>query len=316
MRNVRNYSTNQGVYQTRQRPGGKVEPGNRFVAQYKPAPGRQLMAPRSVVVGLILVVALLAFEIFNFATTRYALNNLFGEVLFAGIAWASMLAFAFCAIDFAGLAYLMAPERSQQQSNEVWYIMGAWLLGATMNAMMTWWAVSLVILEHNMGNEVLSREQLLTVVPIFVAVLVWLTRILFIGAFAIAGARLFRPDWAAPEPVAASREKPAARQAIRQPAPVAAGGRMRPAGIPAAYVSDDLPGFLHTYGRGTLGDELAGATQNRPLIESGEGVVDPLAHIRSGLRRVHHEEERFAATQDVEPESLSAATLPEVRGRS
>jgi hypothetical protein len=52
---------------------------------------------------------------------------------------------------------------------------------------MTWWAVSLTLLNHEFGNEVLSRAQLLQVVPIFVAVLVWLTRILFIGALSVAG---------------------------------------------------------------------------------------------------------------------------------
>ncbi|MCB9006283.1 MAG: hypothetical protein H6656_02705 [Ardenticatenaceae bacterium] len=43
--------------------------------------------------------------------------------------------------------------------------MGAWLLGATMNAVMTWWAISLTLLTHDFGNEVLSREQLLRWVP-------------------------------------------------------------------------------------------------------------------------------------------------------
>ncbi len=65
------------------------------------------------------------------------------------------------------------------------------LLGATMNAVMTWWAVNLTLLQHDFGNEVLSREQLLLWVPVFVAVLVWLTRILFIGAFSMAGDYLF-----------------------------------------------------------------------------------------------------------------------------
>ena len=42
--------------------------------------------------------------------------------------------------------------------------------------------VLLTLLGHEFGNEVLSREMLLRYVPIFVAMLVWLTRILFIGA--------------------------------------------------------------------------------------------------------------------------------------
>ncbi len=142
---------------------------------------------RKLIIGLILLVALIAFELFNFDTTQYALRSLLGDVRFLGIMWATILAVAFCAIDFAGLTRLFTPERGREEPREVWYLMGAWLLGATMNAVMTWWAVSLTLLNHPFGNEVLSREQLLRYVPIFVAVLVWLTRILFIGALTVTG---------------------------------------------------------------------------------------------------------------------------------
>jgi hypothetical protein len=147
--------------------------------------------PKQAVIALLLIVALFAFEIFNFDTTRYALHSLLGDVNFAGLRWATILAIAFCAIDFAGLAHLFTPEKGLEEPKEVWYLMGAWLLGATMNAIMTWWAVSLTLLTHSFGNEVLGRETLLKVVPVFVAVLVWLTRILFIGAISVAGEHLF-----------------------------------------------------------------------------------------------------------------------------
>lgn len=145
---------------------------------------------RQMIVGGILVVALIAFEIFNFDTTKYALTNLLGPVNFGGIGWAAILAIAFCGIDLAGLVRLLTPERGADEPKEVWYLMGAWLLGATMNAVMTWWAVSLTLLNHEFGNEVLGREALLKSVPIFVAVLVWLTRILFIGSLSVAGEQL------------------------------------------------------------------------------------------------------------------------------
>lgn len=148
---------------------------------------------RHFLIGVILILALLAFEIFNFDSTRYALNNLLGGAAFLGLTWATILATAFCAIDFAGLAHLFTPQRGKTP-NELWYLMGAWLLGATMNAIMTWWAVSLALLNHDFGNEILNRQQLLTYVPIFVAILVWLTRILFIGAFSVAGDHFFRPE--------------------------------------------------------------------------------------------------------------------------
>jgi hypothetical protein len=167
--------------------------------------------PRKTTVGIILLVALLAFEIFNFDTTQFALRDLMGEVRFMGIHWATILAIAFCSIDFAGLVHLFTPENLLEERKEVWYLMGAWLLGATMNAMMTWWAISLTLLNHNLGNEVLSREQLLFYVPIFVAVLVWLTRILFIGAFTVAGNHIFEFE-------GISRQIGAVRQAA-QPRP-------------------------------------------------------------------------------------------------
>lgn len=185
--------------------------------------------PKKTAVGFILVIALIAFEIFNFDTTQYALFNLIGDVRFLGMQWAAILAIAFCSIDFAGLVRLFTPERGLNEPKEVWYLMGAWLLGATMNAVMTWWAISLTLLNHNFGNEVLSREQLLLYVPIFVAVLVWLTRILFIGAFSVAGEHIFefsdssdgqqaRPAASAPRraPATAVRRAPVARTASPQ----------------------------------------------------------------------------------------------------
>lgn len=156
--------------------------------------------PRKTMVGIILLTALVAFEIFNFDTTRFALRDLLGEVNFWGVGWAGILAIAFCAIDFAGLARLFTPEQGADEPKAVWYLMGAWLLGATMNAIMTWWAVSLTLLSHDLGNEVLSRQQLIEIAPIFVAILVWLTRILFIGALSVTGEHMF--DLAEQRPVA------------------------------------------------------------------------------------------------------------------
>jgi hypothetical protein len=149
--------------------------------------GGKQMVSRHAIVAAILAVALIAFEIFNFDTTQFALESLLGSEKFLGIMWASILAIAFCSIDFAGLIRIFTPEKGADEPRVVWYLMGAWLLGATMNSVMTWWAVSLTLLNHDFGNEVLSREQLLKYVPIFVAALVLLTRILFIGAFTVAG---------------------------------------------------------------------------------------------------------------------------------
>ena len=153
---------------------------------------RHIRLQRGLAFGVIIITALLAFELFNYSTTDYALTDLLGDLTFLGVRWATILAIAFCGIDFAGIARLFTPEEGADEPNEVWYLFGAWLLAATMNAMLTWWGVSLAILNHQtLGNAVIQRETLLRVVPIFVAVLVWLIRVLIIGTFSVAGDRLF-----------------------------------------------------------------------------------------------------------------------------
>jgi hypothetical protein len=153
---------------------------------------RRIRLHRGLAFGLIIITALFAFEAFNYSTTDFALSDLLGNLTFLGIRWATILAIAFCGIDFAGIARLFTPEAGMTEQNEVWYLFGAWLLAATMNAMLTWWGVSLAILNHQtLGNAVIERTTLLRVVPIFVAVLVWLIRVLIIGTFSVAGDRLF-----------------------------------------------------------------------------------------------------------------------------
>lgn len=145
--------------------------------------------------GVMIIGALLAFEMFNFSTTEFALSDVLGDLKFAGFRWATILAIAFCGIDFAGIARIFTPEQGSDEPAEVWYLFGAWLLAAAMNASLTWWGVSIAILNHaSLGNAVISREQLLKIVPIFVAVIVWLIRVLIIGTFSVAGERIFSQD--------------------------------------------------------------------------------------------------------------------------
>ncbi len=147
---------------------------------------------RGMLFGTLIVAALLAFEIFNFGTTEFALGDLLGDLTFLGVRWASILAIAFCGIDFAGIARIFTPEQGADEPTEVWYLFGAWLLAAAMNAMLTWWGVSIAILNHEtLGNAVVARETLLKVVPVFVAIMVWLIRVLVIGTFSVAGDRIF-----------------------------------------------------------------------------------------------------------------------------
>src|SRR4030066_1803825 len=147
---------------------------------------------RGLMFGIMSLRALLAFETFNYTTSDYALRDLLGDLEFLGIHWATILAIAFCGIDFAGIARLFTPEQGSDEPAEVWYLFGSWVLAATMNAMLTWWGVSLAVLNHEtLGNAIVERETMLRVVPIFVAIMVWLIRVLIIGTFSLAGERLF-----------------------------------------------------------------------------------------------------------------------------
>jgi hypothetical protein len=142
--------------------------------------------------GILIIGALLAFELFNYSTTDFALNDLLGGLRFLGLRWATILAIAFCGIDFAGIARLFTPQQGTGEPKEVWYLFGAWMLAATMNAILTWWGVSLAIINHqSLGSAVIPPETMISIVPVFVAIMVWLIRVLIIGTFSVAGDRLF-----------------------------------------------------------------------------------------------------------------------------
>ena len=169
---------------------------------------------RGALFGGILMLALLAFEVFNYTTTDFALTDVLGQNLkFLGLRWATILSIAFCAIDFAGIARLFTPEQGRDEPVEVWYLFGAWVLAAAMNATLTWWGVSVAINNHTaQGAAIIGRETMSNVVPVFVAVMVWLIRILIIGTFSMAGERLFSMD------DARANRQPAARYEAPRPA--------------------------------------------------------------------------------------------------
>jgi hypothetical protein len=143
--------------------------------------------------GLMIIGALLAFELFNFSTTQFALADIVGDLSFAGLRWATILAVAFCGIDFAGIARIFTPEQGRDEPAEVWYLFGAWLLAAGFNAMLTWWGISIAIASHSsLGvNTVVSNTTMIKVVPVIVSLMVLMIRVLIIGTFSLAGDRLF-----------------------------------------------------------------------------------------------------------------------------
>jgi hypothetical protein len=203
----------------------------------------KLRIQRSVVYAIIILTALLSFEIFNYSTTDYALTDLLGNLRFAGVRWATLLSFAFCGIDFAGVARLFTPEKENREVAEIWYLFAAWMLAAAMNATLTWWGVSMAIVSHQVqSSAVIGQQTLFKVVPIFVAVMVWLIRILIIGSLSIMGDRLLagvnrRVQAAAPRarvvetmPQSSSRvvTRPVGASAVTRPAASFNAGYSRP----------------------------------------------------------------------------------------
>jgi hypothetical protein len=147
---------------------------------------------RGLIFGVIILCALLAFEVFNFSSTSFALRDILGDLTFGGIRWATLLAFAFCAIDFAGIARIFTPEEGRSEPAEVWYLFGAWFLAAVFNASLTWWGVSVAVLSHSaQGGAIIGQPAMVKLIPIFVAAMVLTIRVLLINTFSIAGERMF-----------------------------------------------------------------------------------------------------------------------------
>ncbi len=158
--------------------------------------------------------ALIAFEIFNYSTTDHALQDLLGNLEFGSLHWSTILAFAFCGIDFAGIARLFTPQQGLDEPKEVWYLFGAWLLAATMNAILTWWGVSMAVVNHQIQSAtIVDAKTISTVVPVFVATMVWVIRILIIGTLSMAMDRALHTDrpvarrssFTSPQPALAQR---------------------------------------------------------------------------------------------------------------
>ena len=140
---------------------------------------------------LIIILALVAFEAFNFSTTDFALSDLLGDLRFGGIRWATLLSIAFCGIDFAGIARLFAPQPEKENPRAAWFMFGAWFLAATMNAVLTWWGVVMAMQTHPvLSAGVVDAAFVPQGVPIFIALMVWVIRILLIGTLSRKSERL------------------------------------------------------------------------------------------------------------------------------
>jgi len=184
---------------------------------------------------LIFIFALVAFEVFNFSTTDFALSDLLGDLNFAGVRWATLLTIAFCGIDFAGIARLFAPQSGEEEQHSVWFLFGAWILAATMNAILTWWGVVMAMQNHSVLSAGFVDASFVTrVVPIFIALMVWVIRIFLVGTLSRKRDRLLK-DRDIPQTKTISRRE--FRQAQSRAAQAATAVRSVPAGFKASRSS-------------------------------------------------------------------------------
>jgi hypothetical protein len=223
----------------------------------------------------MIVGALLAFEIFNFSTTEFALRDVLGSLAFASLPWATVLAIAFCGIDFAGIARIFTPQQGGDEPAEVWYLFGAWLLAAAFNATLTWWGVSIAIVSraNSSSAQVLGGDTLARVVPVFVAVMVWLIRVLIIGTLSVSGNKFFSTA-DAPRPSRRSTYSPTgAPQAVERAAlwaasPLAqkAAPTFRPSTSAATVMArDSLQPTYQSLANDSLSDALAPGNRERRI---------------------------------------------------
>lgn len=190
---------------------------------------------RGVMYLLIIALALIAFEAFNFSTTDFALSDLLGDLRFMGVRWATLLALAFCGIDFAGIARLFTPETETEEPRSTWFMFGAWILAATMNAILTWWGVVMAMQTHSvLSASIMESSSLGKVVPIFIALIVWVIRILLIGTLSKQGDQLLHSEQ---EQAPAGLSQREFRQAQSRAAHPSASRSSVPAGLTRAAVA-------------------------------------------------------------------------------
>lgn len=135
----------------------------------------------SLYVGII-VLALAALEIFNFSTTDFALQDILGNQGGGLLTWSMILSLALCGMDIAGIAKILASPKGEPGNTSSWYLLGAWVLAAAMNAGLTWWGISVAIYNQPAhAVMIIDPMTYVTVVPVLVAVMVWVIRVLIIG---------------------------------------------------------------------------------------------------------------------------------------
>jgi len=174
--------------------------------------------------GLITVLGLLAFEIFNYATNQDAMAKIFGEAKFFTIPIYYLLAIAFSAIDLGGLSSTFTEEDWGHEPWWVYVATGGWLIASIVNALLTYLAILV-------GMALAPISQLAVVMPKVAAVydylpaaltiVIWLIRVMLIGSI-VASTNGGRPKKKPIQRPVQQAAAPTASQAYRPMSPAPA----------------------------------------------------------------------------------------------
>lgn len=125
-----------------------------------------------------LFVCLIAFEIFSYSTSKQTMMLVTGQA-----SWATLLAFAFCAVDMAGLP-LTQGKLSEHENDAKKFLLSAWVLTALGDTVMTWYAVASTSAQNTshllVQGGIVSEAFFTLYVPLGLALLVFLIQTLLV----------------------------------------------------------------------------------------------------------------------------------------
>lgn len=139
---------------------------------------------RNAATTLSMLTSLAAFEIFNYATTAFAIKSLLGGFAVIGFNLAAWLAVAVCCLDVTGIILLFMPLPGSSRTKSNRRLFTTWLSVTGLNAWLSWLGISQAIAIRQTQTGLGVDVAILThTLPAFIVCLVWLVRIVLIGSF-------------------------------------------------------------------------------------------------------------------------------------
>ena len=140
---------------------------------------RKTRISKGVITLALLFFGLFVFELFNYYTSKIALDDIFasfGTVTFLGYTTTlgALLAVGASTIDIGGILRIFTPEQGKHEPEWVQTAYIFWILSSLINACLTWWVVRLGLLNPiRMPPELYGKEP---IIAVMVALFVWAIR--------------------------------------------------------------------------------------------------------------------------------------------